>query len=131
MLKVLGTFVAVLAAIAVGVFLFAPERLPPGVGIQPVPLDVTISNSVVEQVFGQVLGEERVGVTIANNSTKTLSNVTIALRSTEGSDKKSIHVERWEPGESRALGSLQGWDVKPGDQLRVTASGYYAVSWNL
>jgi hypothetical protein len=131
MLKVLGTFVAVLAAIAVGVFLFAPERLPPGIGIQPVPLDVTVSNSMVEQVFGQVLGEERVGVTIANNSAEALANVTIALRSADGTDKKSVHVPRWEPGESKALGSLQGWDVEPGDQLRVTASGYYAVSWNL
>jgi hypothetical protein len=131
MLKILGTFVAVLAAIAVAVFVFAPERLPPGIGIQPVPVDVTISASVVDEVFGQVLGEERVGVTVANNSTKTLANVTIALRSADGNDKKSVHVSRWEPGESKALGSLQGWDVKPGDNLRVTASGYYPVSWKL
>lgn len=131
MLKFLGTFVAVLAAIAVAVFFFAPDRLPPGIGIQPVPLDVTVSNSVVEQVFGQVLGEDRVGVTIANNSAKALANVTIALRSANGTDKKSVHVERWEPGDSKSLGSLQGWNVEPGDQLRVIASGYYPVSWNL
>jgi hypothetical protein len=131
MFKFLGTFLAVLAAIVVAVFLFAPERLPPGIGVQPVPLDVTVSDSVVGQVLGQVLGEERMHVTVANNSGKALSNVNVTLRDPTGADKKSIYVSRWAAGESRELGALQGWDIEPGDRLRVTASAYYPVSWNL
>lgn len=127
MWKLLSTFVAVLAAIVVAVVLFAPERLPPGIGLQPVPVDVTVSKSLV----GQVLGQDRTEVTVTNAADRPLHNVTLALRARDGRDKKTARVPQWPPGESRDLGWMKGWEIQPEDRLEISASGYYAVTWRL
>lgn len=53
-MKASSIFFAVFAAITAAVFIFAPDRLPSGVGITPVPIEAYARPSIFGQ--GQVAG---------------------------------------------------------------------------
>ena len=120
-MKAFGVFLAVLAAIAVAVFIFAPDRLPSGIGLLPVPIKVSTRSSLIGE--GQV-------ATISNPTGKTLRNVRLVCRNTAVNQKKEYFEETWPPGKSIEIGWLEGWRFEPGETLTISASGYAFTTWN-
>lgn len=115
----LGTFAAVLAAIIAGVVFFAPERLPSGVGLAPVPMEVSFRDSV--------FGEGRVAI-IQNPTGKTLHNVVCIRKDRAGNDDGRME-ESWAPSRQVELGWAEGWRWQKGDTLTISASGYSSKTW--
>ena len=120
-MKALGVFLAVLAAIVVAVFIFAPDRLPSGIGLLPVPINVSTRSSLIGE--GQV-------ATISNPTGKTLYNVRLVCRNTAYNQKKVYFEEIWPPGKSIEIGWMEGWRFEPGETLTITASGYALSRWH-
>lgn len=116
------TFFAVLAAIIIGVFIFAPERLPSGIGLKPLPMAVTKRPSFL------TLGSGSVAV-IQNKAPVTLHNVKITCNGVAGKTK-TFFKEAWEPNESYEIGAFQGWVFEKGESLNIAVSGYLPYSWN-
>ena len=116
------TFGSVLAAIVVAVALFAPERLPSGWGLGPVPLRVDIRDSLV--------GEGKVAM-IQNPTGKTLHNVVIVCRSPTRETAKQYLEETWAPGRVLELGWAEGWRWEKGEKLTISASGFYSCKWDI
>ncbi len=119
-MKAGSVFVTVLLAITVAVFLFAPERLPSGIGITPIPLEASVRPSLFGQ--GQV-------AILENQTGKTLHNVNILLLRANGEIVKGGMRENWPPGDHMELGWLEGWQIEQGSRLEVKASGYYSRTW--
>jgi len=108
-----AVFTGVFLAICLGVVMFAPERLPSGVGVVNIPLEVTFREALLEDNFVAV---------IENPSGKTLHNVKITCSS---DDKDFTFLEEdWAPGRVVELGWAQGWGFEPGHKIAVSASGY-------
>lgn len=116
----IGIFVAVLAAICVGVFLFAPEKLPSGVGLEPVPIEVNVRDSMVD--------EGKVAI-IRNPTAKTLHNVLLVCTNAELKQEKRYLEETWAPNRELELGWMEGWKWVSGETLTVSASGYAEKTW--
>ncbi|MEO1851320.1 MAG: hypothetical protein ABGX71_12215 [Methyloprofundus sp.] len=119
-MKASSIFFAIFAAITAAVFIFAPDRLPSGVGITPVPIEAYARPSIFGQ--GQVAG-------LKNSTGKTLHNVKISLFEADGKMIKGAVREQWPPGESMELGWLEGWKINKGTRLKASASGYFPKSW--
>jgi len=117
-----GAFLGVLIGIAVAaVFIFAPERLPPGIGLVPVPMEVRTRPSLV--------GEGQVAI-ISNPTGKTLHNVHLFCRNSSTNEEKAYFEETWAPGKSLELGWLEEWKFLSGETLTISASGYASKTWN-
>ncbi|HIM58386.1 MAG TPA: hypothetical protein EYJ00_03575 [Gammaproteobacteria bacterium] len=119
-MKASSIFFSILSAITIAVFIFAPERLPSGVGITPVPIEAYARPSIFAQ--GQVAG-------LKNLTGKTLHNVKISLFNPNGEIIKGAMREQWPPGESMELGWLEGWEINKGTRLKASASGYFSKTW--
>lgn len=119
-MKPIGVFLAVLAAIAVAVFIFAPERFPAGVGLRDVPLVCSWRPSLVGE--GQV-------VIIANPTGETLRNVHIVCRSSASNEKKEYFEDHWTPEQTKEIGWMEGWRFLSGETVEVSASGYLTKRW--
>ena len=109
-----GIFVAVLGAIVLGVAFFAPERLPPGVGLTQVPLEVSFRQSV--------LGEGWVAI-IRNPTGHTLHNVK-CMRTDQAGMTDVRSDESWAPGRLVEIGWAEGWRWQSGETLTIAASGF-------
>ena len=120
-MKASGVFLAVLAAIAVAVFIFAPERLPSGIGLVPVPMEVRTRPSLA--------GEGQVAI-ISNPTGKTLHNVLLFCRNSSTNEEKTYLEETWVPGKSIEIGWVEGWRFLSGETLTISASGYASKTWN-
>ena len=119
-MKSSSIFFSIFSAIAIAVFIFAPERLPSGVGVTPVPIEAYIRPSIFGQ--GKVVG-------LKNPIGKTLHNVKVKLSKTDGTIIKSAMREQWPPGKSMELGWLEGWEINKGTRLKASASGYFSKTW--
>lgn len=118
----LKVFLAVLAAIAVGVFLFAPERLPSGIGLKPLPMKVTKRTSLVTFGRGWV-------AVIENQAPVTLHNVNLTCTDVTGKNKV-IFKETWPPNETFEIGAFEGWVFESGETLKIEVSGYLPYQAN-
>jgi len=119
-MKAVSIFLAVFFAIALSVLIFAPERLPPGIGVTATAIEVSERPSFFGQ--GQV-------VVFRNPTAKTLHNVKIILLDSVGNVVKGDQREIWAPGKYMELGWLEGWHISEGATIRISASGHYPQSW--
>ena len=119
-MKAFSIFLAVFLAIALAVLVFAPERLPSGIGVTPTPIEVTQRPSFFGQ--GQV-------AMFRNPTATTLYKVKIVLIDAKGNFVKAGERETWPPGETLQLGWLEGWQIQAGSVVRISAAGHYARSW--
>jgi len=119
-MKAFGVFLAVLAAITVAVFIFAPERLPSGIGLHVVPMEVSSRDSLV--------GEGQVAI-ISNPTGKTLHNVRIVCRNSRLNQEKAFLEESWAPSRTVELGWAEGWRFESGETLEISAAGFSAKTW--
>ncbi len=119
-MKAVSIFLAVFFAIALSVLLFAPERLPPGVGVTATPIIASQRPSLFGQ--GQV-------AVFKNPTAKTLHNVRITLLDKQDNVVKGGAKETWAPDESVELGWIEGWAITEKSRIRISASGYYVQTW--
>jgi len=119
-MKAVSVFLAVFFAIALSVLLFAPERLPSGIGITPTPIEASQRTSLFGQ--GQV-------AIFKNPTANTLHNVKVLLLDANGGIIKGDQRQVWGPGKFIELGWLEGWTITPGTVIKVSASGHYAKTW--
>ena len=119
-MKSVSVFLAVFLAIALSVLIFAPERLPPGIGVTATPIEASQRPSFFGQ--GQV-------AVFRNPTPKTLHNVKIVLLDSAGNVVKGGQREVWAPGTSMELGWLEGWHISEGTTIRISASGHYPQNW--
>ncbi len=119
-MKAISIFLAVFFAIALSVLLFAPERLPTGIGISPTPIEAAQRSSF--------LGQGQVAI-LRNPTVKTLHNVLIVLQDKSGNIMKTEQHETWEPGVEKQHGWLEGWEIDSDTRVRISASGYYPQIW--
>ena len=91
---------SVFLGLSIAVFIFFPERLPSGIGLNLLPLDVYSRKSLI--------GEGRV-IFIKNSSQKSLKNLSIYLSSKSRNLEKSLFRESLEPeGFLKSDGSKDG-----------------------
>lgn len=119
-MKAVSVFLAVFFAIALSVLLFAPERLPSGIGITPTPIEATQRASLFGQ--GQV-------AIFKNPTANTLHNVKVLLLDANGGIIKGEQHPIWGPGKFIELGWLEGWTITQGTLIKVSASGHYPRTW--
>lgn len=117
----IGMFFAVFLAICVGVALFTPEKLPSGIGLSPVPMQVELRASLI--------GEGKVA-TIINLSDKTLHNVKLTCVNKQTGETKTYSYETWAPKEIKEIGWAEGWKWLSGEALIITASGFSPRTWS-
>jgi len=119
-------FLAVLLAVCLGgamlVFVFAPERLPSGVGLAPIPMDLSLRSALFDNSYVAIL---------RNPSGSTLHNVRIACKNAALCQEKCYLEEKWAPGRTTEIGWAEGWRFLPGETLTVSASGFAARTWTV
>lgn len=113
--------VSVGLGIALAVVAFAPNQLPSGIGVRPIPIEVSVRPSLALQ--------EGV-MTMTNTSAKSLHNVVIRARNERLHQEQTWSRETLKPGASVEIGWIEGRKWVPGEQLLVTASGYLPGVWN-
>jgi hypothetical protein len=130
-MRILSSFIGFLLAISVTIVVFAPERLPAGLGIKPVPVELVVENSLAGQIMEKLIGDSGKDLVLTNIHNRPLYNVTVTLRDTEQNIKHQ-HISQTLPASERLrLGWIKQWRIDPGDQLEVSASAYYKVVWAL
>ena len=130
-MRILSSFLGFVLAIAITVFIFAPDRLPVGYGFEPVPVELMVENSLAGQVVETVTGKSGKELVITNTNEKPIFNLTVTLRDGEGRIKHQ-HVSPMMPAAKKLkLGWAQNWMINPGDELEVAASAHYSVIWAL
>jgi hypothetical protein len=131
MLRILTSFIGFVLAIAVTIFIFAPERLPVGYGFEPVPVELALENGLAGQILETITGQSGKNIVLTNTSSRPINNLTVTLRNAENQIKHQ-HVETLMPAAKRlTLGWVNQWKIEPGDQLEVKASAFYKVEWAL
>lgn len=120
--RIIAFFIATFAAITISVFLFAPERLPSGVGITRVPVEVAQRSSRIR--VGDVL-------VVTNTSKNPLYNVNVSCQSPEKDSNMTWFASELKPGASIELGWMQKWRIHPGDKIEISASGYRSMIWSI
>lgn len=117
-----GVFIAVFAAICLGVFLFMPERLPPGLGLTPVPVEVSFRSAL--------MGPGLVAM-IENPTATTLHNLTFDCENKKKESKHSFGEEELKPGEVVEIGWMEGWYFEKDETLTISASGHHSKTWTV
>jgi len=105
-------FVAVLAAIGIGVLVFAPERIPKG--IEP-PLSFWYRESLVGAGFVAI---------IQNDSGEVLRDVQVTFVNEALDQRRSYEQDRLEPGGQIVVGWAGGWRLEAGEKIKVRAARY-------
>ena len=130
-MRIVSSFIGFALAIAISIFIFAPDRLPVGYGVKPVPVELVVENSLASQLVETVTGKSAKNLVITNTSSDPIYNLTLTLKD-EKSHIKHQHVTALLPASQQlSLGWANKWSVQPGDQLEVKASAYYQVVWAL
>ncbi len=130
-MRIISSFIGFVLAIIITIFIFAPDRLPVGYGFEPVPVELTVQNTLAGELLETVTGENARNLVIKNTSDKVLYNLTLTLRDKDGNIKQQYIEPRLPLAGTVTLGWLQNWKFEPGDQLEAAASTYYRVVWAL
>ena len=117
-----GIFLTVFAAIVVAVYLFAPERLPAGLGLSSIPVKIHFRDSII--------GNGKVAV-ITNCSDKALSNICIECEEKSGKKEEIINKDFIKASGNIEVGWVQGWAWNVEDSLTISASGYLSKTYTL
>jgi len=130
-MRILTSFIGFLLAIAVTVYFVAPERLPPGYGFEPVPVELVVESSLAGELVERFTGKSGKNLILKNNSATPIYNLTATLRD-ENKVIKHQYVETMLPASQLVtLGWARQWEVNPGDELEVKAATFYKVVWSL
>jgi hypothetical protein len=130
-MRIISSFIGFALAIAISIFVFAPDRLPVGYGFKPVPVELVVENNLASQLVETVTGKSARNLVFTNTSDSPIYNLTLTLMD-ENKHIKHQHVTALLPAAQQVtLGWANKWTVEPGDQLEVKASAYYQVVWAL
>jgi hypothetical protein len=130
-MRIVSSFIGFALAIAISIFIFAPDRLPVGYGFKPVPVELVVENNLASQLVETVTGKSAKNLVLTNTSDAPIYNLTLTLRD-EKNQIKHQHVTPLLPAAQKVtLGWANKWSVQPGDQLEVKASAFYQVVWAL
>ena len=130
-MRILTSFIGFVLAIAITIFIFAPERLPVGYGFEPVPVELVVENSLTGALVESVTGKSGKNLVLTNTSTTPINNLTVTLRDRDLKIKHQ-YISPVMPAAKRInLGWTKNWSVEEGDELEVKASAYYKVVWAL
>jgi hypothetical protein len=130
-MRIVSSFIGFVLAITITIFIFAPERLPVGYGFEPVPVELTVQNSLVGELAQKVTGKSSKNLVIKNFSSSPLNNLTVTLRDAGRKIKHQYIAEVLPAANEVTLGWAQNWSIETGDELEVMASAYYRVVWAL
>lgn len=132
-MRFLSTFLAVILAITSSVILFAPERVPPGIGIKPTPMSLTVQEDVAMKMFGAIMGtpNQTRSLSITNDSDHTLHNIEAALIDKDGKIKTVYQLPSLIAKAHFRLGWAQQWQIETGDSVSIKASLFYPKKWAL
>ncbi len=130
-MRILTSFIGFVLAIAITIFIFAPERLPVGWGFKPVPVELIVENSLTGELVEAVTGKSGKNLVITNNSGAHINNLTVTLRDKDKNIKHQYITPVMPAAERVVLGWAKNWSVEEGDELEVKASAFYAVLYAL
>ena len=118
-------------AIALSVFVFAPERLPAGYGFYPVPVELEMQRSLPGKLIEQLTGNQTRDLVLTNVSERPIHNLVVTLYDKDAMIKKQSVTSSFPAAQQMQLNWADNWIVETGDQLEVKASTYYQVKWAL
>lgn len=130
-MRIVTSFIGFVLAITISIFIFAPERLPAGYGFEPVPVELTVENSLAGQLVESVTGKSGKNLVLKNVSTAPINNLIVTLRDENQNVKHQFVSPVMPAAQTVTLGWARQWEVNPGDELEVKASAYYKVLWAL
>lgn len=130
-MKFISSLIAFSLVILISIFVFAPDRIPAGYGIEPVPIEMSIENSLAGQILESVTGSPGITLKLTNRAQGPLYNVTVSLMDASGTIKHQMIKSRLPVAESLQAGWVNQWKIVTGDSLQVKASLYQPVEWAL
>ena len=130
-MRIITSFIGFLLAITLSIFIFAPDRLPAGYGFEPVPVELTIENSLAGELVETLTGKSGKNLVLKNNSSKPIYNFTVTLRNDQKQIKQQYIKSMLPAAEEVTLGWAKKWEIAAGDELEVKASTFYLVEWAL
>lgn len=130
-MRIVTSFVGFVLAIAITIFIFAPERLPAGYGFEPVPVELVVENTLAGQLVETVTGKGGKNLVIKNTSSSPINNLMVTLRDENHQIKHQYIMPVMPAAKEVTLGWAREWMVQSGDELEVKASAYYKVVWAL
>jgi hypothetical protein len=130
-MRIISSFIGFVLAIIITIFIFAPDRLPVGYGFEPIPVDLTVQNTLAGELVETMTGKSAKNLVIKNTSDKVIYNLTLTLRDKDGNIKHQFIEPRLPVAGKVSLGWAQDWSFEPGDELEAAASTYYKVIWAL
>ena len=130
-MRIITSFIGFVLAISITIFIFAPERLPVGYGFEPVPVELTVENSLAGELVERMTGKSGKNLVLKNTSSSVINNLTVTLRNPEKQIKHQYIAEKMPAADEVMLGWVKSWSIESGDELEVMASAYYRVVWAL
>ena len=130
-MRILTSFIGFVLAICVTILIFAPERLPVGYGFEPVPVELTVENSLAGQLVESLIGQSGKNLVITNTHTRPIYNLTVTLRDSGGAIRHQHVTAVFPASEEIVLGWARQWAIESGDALEISASSYHKVEWAL
>ncbi|MBC8211312.1 MAG: hypothetical protein H8E21_09605 [Gammaproteobacteria bacterium] len=130
-MRIITSFIGFVLAISITIFIFAPERLPAGYGFEPVPIELTVENSLAGELVERMTGKSGRNLILKNISDSAINNLTVTLRSPDRQIKHQYIAEKVPAANELTLGWTKNWSIESGDELEVMASAYYPVVWAL
>lgn len=109
-------FLLLVVALVTLCLIFAPDKLPRGVGLKPAPVTCELRPSVLTLFHGSV-GMFR------NTSGETYHNVKIVCSAPNGKSR-TVEIDSWTPGEVKEIGAFQDWVFETDETATVYVSGY-------
>jgi hypothetical protein len=130
-MRIISSFIGFALAIAISIFIFAPDRLPVGYGVKPVPIELMVENSLASQLVETVTGKSAKNLVLTNTSNAPIYNLTVTLMDENNKIKHQNVTAVLPAAQEVTLGWAKKWSVQSGDQLEVKASAFYQVTWAL
>jgi hypothetical protein len=130
-MRILTSFIGFVLAIVITIFIFAPERLPVGIGYKPVPVELIVENSLTGQLVESVTGKSGKSLVLINSSDSVINNLTVTLLDKNQQIKHQYISPNMPAAEKITLGWTKNWSIEDGDELEVKASAFYKVIWAL
>jgi len=130
-MRFITSFISFSIAILLAIVIFAPDRIPPGYGYEPVPVELEVVSSITGQIVESVTGKSGKNIVVKNMAEKPIYNVRITLLNGENQIKHQFVKSTLPASEKITLGWAQKWEILSGDQLEIIASMYYKSTWAL
>lgn len=131
MTKILTSFIGFFLALVVAIVIFSPERIPNGWGIEPTPVELSVSSDLGSEIFGSLTGKSRINIKLKNQLSKPIYNLEVNLYDIDKKLKHQFIQPQMTAQESLTLGWLQKWNIMETDSVTISAAAYQEVIWSL